>query len=44
MRILPVAAMGGPANLVWENPTLGSTDNIWLVNTDVDIDTDWTDY
>jgi hypothetical protein len=44
MPIVPVAATGGPAHLVWENDTLGSFYNVWLVNTYVDLDTYWTDY
>jgi hypothetical protein len=44
MHIVPVGAIVGPADLVWENAASGSIDCVWLVNNHVDLDTYWTVY
>jgi len=44
MHIVPVGAIVGPADLVWENAASGGIDSVWLVNNRVDLDTYWTVY
>jgi hypothetical protein len=44
MHILPVWAIGGLAQLVWENAASGAIDSVWLGIKHVDLDTYWTVY
>jgi hypothetical protein len=44
MRILPIGAIVGLADLMQENAALSGIDSVWLVNHLVDLDTHWTVY
>jgi len=44
MQNVPVGVILAPAHLVRENAALGGIDSIWLVNHDVNLDTNWTVY
>ena len=43
MHIVPVGAMIGPPDLMWENAASGSIKRVWLIKNHVDLDTYWTE-
>jgi hypothetical protein len=44
MHIVPIAAIVGPAYVMWENTASAGIVGIWHVHNQVDLDTYWTVY